>query len=474
MFVGNTKRALATPRGLMLSALVAFTTGFFTAPASADIIVGTLSTSVGASIPSSDVAAWLNASIPNNTQRLVVLTECYGGNTLQAFDNQGNTAVLSATSPGQKAIYGGYDVGASKALTPGAANTGATVHAAGVANKAPSETPITGGGLAPMNFSLVPTMLNGVVQSREVLVYAGKPDSGGGTSDVIQRNTIVANFMGQLNTNVRTIGGPAGAAGWGYVGSAAGLQMAIMDAGTAINAANDSSKQQVILFVTDHGGTKNVAMALNRSSGMPTPNNVVFVPGTSVQTPLVMNFATFTVADVRPQDLNPNVNPPPPSSSSPLPAPTPQQAASPTFSILVPFADNPGLKPTTDLLAMGAQSWTLMLTNTLTNQVLLLPASFQQVYNPLNDLTRDAGIEIAFQLPQMFQPGTPGFDQLFFGQKYNVSVENDTNTAYFIGEFAQDAPDITPGVIPEPSSVIIMSLGLVSFGLLRLTRRVFR
>jgi hypothetical protein len=168
-----------------------------------------------------------------------------------ASPNLGNTAVASATSPGEQATYGGYDSGASGALSPGAGRTGQTVHNGGVGTKVSTETPSTGGGLGLADFSLEDTSATGPVKSRHVLVYAGIPDAAPGR-DVDQRNAIQNAFAGQANTSVRSVGG-AGGGGWNHPGSAAGLRSALKEIQTEINASSDPSAEQFILYVTDHG-----------------------------------------------------------------------------------------------------------------------------------------------------------------------------------------------------------------------------
>ncbi len=267
----------------------------FTAHASGTIVTrGTLSTSTGSSIYGEDLVKWIDEFIPATSPRLVVLTECFGGNKVGNFSaspNLGNTAVASATSSGEQATYGGYDSGASGALRPGAGRTGQTVHDGGVGGKASTETPSTGGGLGLGNFSLEDTSATGAVKSRHVLVYAGKPDAGAGR-DVDQRNAIKNAFAGQANTTVRSAGG-AGGGGWDNAGSADGLRSALKSIQTEINNSSDPSSEQFILYVTDHGD-------LHKQDDSPPP----VLPGNGPN----VYFATsvipgYTTAEVRPTVL---------------------------------------------------------------------------------------------------------------------------------------------------------------------------
>src|SRR6185436_7101354 len=113
---------------------------------------------------------------------------------------------------------------------------------------------------------------NGAVSSRHIIIFAGQPDSrtefvvrnGAMTvpatagqkerfSDVGDRDQIQSNFVGQAHTTVSAVGGNPGAEGWDYPGDLEGLHKAIKAAGEAIEASADPSKEQFILFVTDHG-----------------------------------------------------------------------------------------------------------------------------------------------------------------------------------------------------------------------------
>ncbi len=258
-------------RWLALVCLALCVTGTFAFAVNATVTQGTLCTSPGsAPIKDSDLATWIGG-INNSAQKLLVLTECFGGNTASAFAGQANTAVISATIPGQKAQYGGYDSGASAALKPGAANTGATVHAGGVAAKSAKETPSqlgdgnggtpNTGNLNPANFSLAPVdPVNGPIKSRHVVIYAGQP--GGPNNNDVNQATTIANAFGNANPGMGTAGaagttvttvGDAGMGAWNKPGTAAGLKSAIDAAKTAINGSADPSKEQFLLYVTDHG-----------------------------------------------------------------------------------------------------------------------------------------------------------------------------------------------------------------------------
>ena len=472
--------------------------------AQADQIVGTLSTNTpvtfpvgvfNASIPSPDVSTWMAADIPAASKSLVTLTECYGGNAASAFKGA-NTAVLSATSPFQLAQYGGFDSGASAALKPGAANTGQTVFNAGVAAKAASETPITAGALAPAAFSLAPAAAAGAVQGRQVLVYAGQP-GGPNNDDNTQAMTIQNNFAAEALSKVTTIG-DSGNAPWNVPGDGYNLQNQIESAGNAMGAAANPANQQFALYVTDHGGLRNVATALNRTSSNPTPNTTIPVnnmnlplpvnpampgQGQAVPTLIAANFSTFVdgVGGVNPAQINPN------GQGS-------QQPASPVFSVLLPFADGNNLNtldPLGQLLPGIAKpsNWTLYLESTVMgNPSIQLTGSFERVYTPdsvLNpnnfayaynaagDANKDAGVEIEFQVTSIAnpypQPGTPGFDDIFLNNSYDVYVVNSSGNNFNVGEFGQDLSLVAP-TVPEPGSIAVL-LGFAGMFVRRPKRR---
>jgi hypothetical protein len=219
---------------------------------------GTLSTTQGASISDETLRDLLDEHIPTNNAHssLVVLTQCYGGDTANDLTGRDNTAVLSATSEGETAVYGGYDNDAAAALRPGEGRTSDTVHDAGVAGKHASETPTKSGDAV----SLEDTSKTGDIRSRHVLVYAGQPDSREGR-DNDQRDTIESNFAGKANTTVTTVGGD-GSGGWDHPGSQAGLTDALEAISEQMN-----ENEQFILFVTDHGDlhptSKNVSVPAN-------------------------------------------------------------------------------------------------------------------------------------------------------------------------------------------------------------------
>ncbi len=263
-------RIVVRRRDLLPWVIAAIVVVFTSVPTWAgSIIVGTLSTTDGASIPSADLSTWLTTDLgTSNPQDLVVLTECFGGNTAQAFAPISTTSSRTRQCSRRRPRMSWPRMGLTMSRRPVPSHPrpgpAQDVQNAGIAKKAPGETPTTSGGLAPNNFSLAPSAAGGPIQSRQVLVYAGQP--GGNGTDVAIRNTISANWNNKLDT-VTTIGTTGGGVGgWANEGSAFGLKSAIDAAGKAINGGANPAQQQLILFVTDHGGLRNVATDLNRSA----------------------------------------------------------------------------------------------------------------------------------------------------------------------------------------------------------------
>ncbi len=204
---------------------------------------GTLATITGRSIYGDQLRIMLDEFIPtgNVHSTLMILTQSYGGEMMSTLAGRPNTSILSATSPGgERVTYGGYDVHAAAALRPEVGWTSEDVHDAGLAGKADGETPDDVGPPLPLD------PVGGVIQGRQILVYAGRPISGP-ERDTDQRDTIIQNFAGEANTTVTTVGGD-GSGQWNYPATHRGLQEALQVIGAQL-----SPNQQFILFVTDHG-----------------------------------------------------------------------------------------------------------------------------------------------------------------------------------------------------------------------------
>jgi hypothetical protein len=407
--------------------------------AQAGTLHGSLSVSKGASILDDNLAIFLNDLLDPEVPRLIVLTECFGGNTVGSFANRGNTSVISATSRGELATYGKYDLDAANALKPGAGTTAKTVHDAGIASKDATETPTTGGGIKPQDYPLEKVTNTSAVKSRHVLVYAGKPDGGNIVGDVVQRDKIKANFAGEPNTTVRSVGGPGGG-GWDYAGSATGLRQALKDIESDIQkSGNPPSSEQFILFVTDHGDTEKCENPRKR------------FPAKSSSS-LVDDFSSFTSTELDPMDLNLANDP----------------NNQPAFSIFIPFTSSDEVTYPSSGNFFNPGDWTLSLHHLgLNGQDFTLSNSFDQAFeldgdNILGnaDGSTPEGIDVFFSLP--FPINTPDFNSSFFDMNYEVSLANNTFTDYTVDSFCQDSGAITKRVVPEPATLTLCGLGMFS------------
>ena len=390
------------------------------AASGATVKTGTLATSAGNPITDTQLASWIDEFIPAASNRLIVLTECYGGDKVDNFAGKTNTAVISATSPGQTAKYGGYDNDAGAALAPGAGTTGATVHTAGTNGKHASETPTTGGGLAPGAFDLQPTNPTGAVQSRHVLVYAGQPDGGGGTSDVQQRDTIKTNFAGQANTTVTSVGG-GGGGGWDKPGSAKGLRDALKEIGDAITSSPNPDKEQFILFVTDHGDLHKTETATVTAPA----SSAVTVPG-------LESFQTSI--DLEPSDL------------------FFEQNNITSFSFFIDFLDNGLTASEGSGPFFNPGDWELTLDNgSQTFQ-------FNNFFEQFTELTTDPspgiigdqpgeGVRLYFPVPETL------FVDQFFDVFVDVTMINATSQSYLVSGVSQDTGAMSKA-IPLPTAAL--------------------
>ncbi|QOI99722.1 MAG: hypothetical protein HRU70_04200 [Phycisphaeraceae bacterium] len=212
---------------------------------------GTLPTSVAGDGPIFDfeLKKLIDDIIPACSPKLLVFTQCYGGDFLNEFAGSGNTTVLTGSGPGKVTYYGGYHRGAAGALRPGPGRTARDVHQGGINRRVGDENPQTGGTVPPQNFPLDPVGQNNIL-SRHVLVYAGKPEP----LDNADRDDIRGAFPNNPpSQSVRTVGGRGAADGYGAAASHANLKKALEDIRNEINASTDPCKEQFILFVTDHG-----------------------------------------------------------------------------------------------------------------------------------------------------------------------------------------------------------------------------
>lgn len=207
---------------------------------------GTLCTEQGPPITELALRAMLDRYIPQYQSTLLVFTLCYAGDMVDSFDGRPRTGVLAANAAGRITSYGGYHDDAARALDSAPGHTSGDVHAAGFAGKAAAEAPFTAGDV----ISLAPVEPTGEIQSRHVLVYGGcRSNNPASTAlDVADRDAVVANFAGDLNTTVTTVGMDGATGGWNFPGTLEGLRQALEQIGGQMN-----EHEQFILFVTDHG-----------------------------------------------------------------------------------------------------------------------------------------------------------------------------------------------------------------------------
>jgi len=390
-------------------------------------VEGTLSTTAGADITANQLDQYIDSFIDPNSQRLLVFTQCYGGNTAQPFAGKSNTAIGSATIAGQQSVYGGYDDDAAGALRPGPGRTAQDVHNAGVAGKDADETPSTGGGLSLSSFNLSPVdPINGPVKSRHIIVFAGMPDASPGR-DEDQAIDIWANNFAEPGTTVSLVGGN-GTGMWDKPGTAAGLRAAIDEAGEEIKDSEDPSAEQFILFVTDHGD-------LHKKEAVTTT-----VPQASSYR--INNVSSFQTAELSGTS---NITNPGFSIRVALPSGM-------THPVGDPFAYAPFYMP---------GDWDIALDDGANPPLNL--TEFEELFVDLDGsgIIGDAageGVELFFEI----DPDT--WIDSFFDVTYDVDVFNHTPNDIVLMDFSQDTGAVAK--IPEP-----VTLGLLAFGGLALLRR---
>jgi len=382
---------------------------------------GTLSTSAGADITANQLDQYIGSFINPGSNRLLVFTQCYGGDTATQFAGQSNTAVASATKQGQEAIYGGYDDDAAGALTPAPGKTGQDVHNAGKAGKDADEDPTTGGGLPLSSFDLSPVdPVNGPVKSRHIVVYAGQPDATDGR-DWDQAWNIFNNNYAPPGSTVTLVGGESGGGFWDQPGTATGLRDAIKQAGEAIDASDDPDAEQFILFVTDHGDLHKkepVTTTIAQNSNVNLTDISSFLPDELIGTTNVIE----------------------PGFSIRIGLPTGM-----THPVGDPFAYAPLYVP---------GDFDLMLDNGVDLPLFL--TEFEELFVDLNgngiigDVSGE-GVELFYELdPDVWIDS-------FFDITYNVDIRNNTPNDILLMDFSQDTGPVAK--LPEPATMVMLALG---------------
>jgi hypothetical protein len=438
--------------------LIAASAAAAAAPARAGLVIvplidpakekGTLVTNDAKSyVYDDELAKWIDELIPSSANRLLVFTQCFGGNMVDDYQGKSNTAVASAGSPGQYTVYDGYHDDAAKALKPGAGTSGKSVHDAGSAGRVPDkklfpftsfqEQPSSGGGLPLQSFSLEPTSPSGDVQSRHVLVYAGAPRA---PQDDADRDAVEQNFAGQPNTTVRSVGDKS-QAGWDRPATPENLRKAIQEIGEEIAASPDPSKEQFIFFGGDHGDYHGQVF-LNPV----TREKFVVQPGDTLRG---QGFSGFDGAKLDPAIL--------------------EQAPGnrPGFSVFVPF-DGSTPHPVPEALAsytpfFGPGSFSLSVGPT-GGPPLISISDFLELPYELADMgaTTDVlgdfpgeGVQLFFEVPESF------FVASFFDVSLDLDVTNHTASPQGIQWLSQDSGEV-PRMIPEPSSASLALAGLLA------------
>lgn len=213
--------------------------------------VGYLPTVSGPFIPPRDLVALHREFVPQYHSEIIVNPVCFGGSFNETLASRPRAAILSGTtdvSPFEVGWYGGYGDDAILALRPGPGRTTTDVHNAGIAGKDRREHPTLAGVVA----SLEPTSATGPIRKRFVLMYTGRPERW----DATDRDRLKANFAGQYQTVVWTLGG-AGGNGWDSAATLDNLRNVYRD----LVAPFMTPDAQLIVVMGDHGGLTSEACA---------------------------------------------------------------------------------------------------------------------------------------------------------------------------------------------------------------------
>jgi len=240
---------------------------------------GALYTKYGPPIQDHELRAMLDYFISEKDSALIAFTQCFGGDCVDNFASMTDTHVISATSPGQKAKYGGFDDDAAEYCRPdafdGVPETSSRVFDTGRMGSSTAEVPIQAG--TPVSLGRI-GIDEGAPASRHVLFYAGYPDQSkyGTYSDQKIKDTLQGNFAGKPNTTYTTVGGLGVADGYDYPGTMAGLMNALSSIKLQMN-----ENEQFILFCSDHG-------ILMSHAAVTPPAEVLPGPGASTNVTLIM------------------------------------------------------------------------------------------------------------------------------------------------------------------------------------------
>jgi len=220
--------------------------------ASAQIATGALAGNAGnnSAIIDTHVAHLIRTHVPGCNKKLLIMTQCYGGNFIDEFSADASIAIASATSEGELSHYNTYDLGAALSLRPEAGHNAQVMHteaiaigqsAATLAGIVLTEVPDVGGGLALVDYPLEATT-KPLQQAVHILFYAGKPEEPDVAQYWIIRELyphadIVVVASGPLMPVIN------------YPSTKTGLEDALMAMGQRMGNCNDF----FIMFVGDHG-----------------------------------------------------------------------------------------------------------------------------------------------------------------------------------------------------------------------------
>ncbi|MFC1889699.1 putative metal-binding motif-containing protein [Thermodesulfobacteriota bacterium] len=174
----------------------------------------------------------------NYHSRILCFTECYGGDKIDDFEGNPDTAILSGSEPGHTTKYGGYHRGLARNLEPGSDTDTAHAEAEAVAHSA--DTPTKSGP----NIDIGTGGDEGAIESCHVLVWAGRPNS----QDQDDINDIYDNFAGEPNTTVTVLSGDGSGAHVDGAATMENLVSSLADIGDVMD-----ENEQFIFFATDHG-----------------------------------------------------------------------------------------------------------------------------------------------------------------------------------------------------------------------------
>lgn len=260
--------------------------------------VGVLPTHEGPWVTDQDLAKMMdrffedgsrgNGTVDSNI--VIFATQCYGGNFVENFDDKGgfyydsvefsDATIAAASDPERVAYYGGYHLGATATLEPGA--TVEQVHIAGILSKNQKEAPFHGGDLSKVI---------GGRTSTHLLVWAESPNA----LDRQDISKVVGNMQGAPGLTVHVLAGDGstsqGTSAVTGPATKAALEQALQEIGALMDDGADIDDEQFVMFITDHGSrfTDLTDFVVVPPSTSP--------PGATVETSIPMEVANDMLSD---------------------------------------------------------------------------------------------------------------------------------------------------------------------------------